>query len=78
MPRREKSRLPVKDLLRPDNFQDLDEEAAEVPASVQKHWMFSTDAAPEGPSTEDLEDLCLAEWPGLARNASPAHVIPWV
>lgn len=57
-PPREKSKVPVEGLLRPDNFADPDEEAAEVPANVLNHPMFSTHAVqPDGPSAEDLVEL---------------------
>lgn len=55
---REKSRVPVQGLLRPENFADDDEEAAQVPANVLNHPMFSTEAVqPDGPSAEDLLEL---------------------
>eukprot|EP00438_Fugacium_kawagutii_P013140 Skav233644 [mRNA] locus=scaffold2779:594320:595237:- [translate_table: standard] len=55
---KEKSRVPVEGLLRPDNFTDQDEEAAQVPANVLNHPMFSADAVqPDGPSAEDLLEL---------------------
>ncbi|CAK9109419.1 Protein RIK [Durusdinium trenchii] len=54
----EKSRVPVEGLLRPENFADDDEEAAQVPANVLNHPMFSTEAVqPDGPSAEDLLEL---------------------
>eukprot|EP00931_Biecheleriopsis_adriatica_P050473 TRINITY_DN29227_c0_g1_i1.p1 TRINITY_DN29227_c0_g1~~TRINITY_DN29227_c0_g1_i1.p1 ORF type:complete len:304 (+),score=77.17 TRINITY_DN29227_c0_g1_i1:68-913(+) len=57
-PPREKDRTPVADLLRPDNFKDAVEEAAEVPANVLNHPMFRSDTAkPDGPSADDLSDL---------------------
>lgn len=57
-PPREKSKVPVEGLLRPDNFADPDEEAAEVPANVLNHPMFSTHVVqPDGPSAEDLVEL---------------------
>jgi len=53
-----KSTVPVEGLLRPDNYTDLDEEAAQVPDNVFNHPMFSTDAAqPDGPSADDLLEL---------------------
>eukprot|EP00439_Symbiodinium_sp_Y106_P054245 s2451_g7.t1 len=58
---RNKSTVPVEGLLRPDNYTDLDEEAAEVPENVFNHPMFSTDTAqPDGPSVDDLLELILS------------------
>ncbi|CAE7552231.1 RIK [Symbiodinium pilosum] len=57
-PARNKSTVPVEGLLRPDNFTDLDEEAAQVPDNVLNHPMFSVDTAqPDGPSADDLLEL---------------------
>jgi len=57
-PSRKKSTVPVEGLLRPDNYTDLDEEAAEVPENVFNHPMFSTDTAqPDGPSVDDLLEM---------------------
>jgi len=57
-PPREKSKVPVEGLLRPDNFADPEEEAAQVPANVLNHPMFSASAVqPDGPSADDLVEL---------------------
>ncbi|CAE7442328.1 RIK [Symbiodinium natans] len=57
-PARNKSTVPVEGLLRPDNYTDLDEEAAQVPDNVLNHPMFSADTAqPDGPSVDDLLEL---------------------
>ncbi|CAJ1435660.1 unnamed protein product [Effrenium voratum] len=57
-PPREKSYAPVEGLLRPEDYKDQDEEAADVPANVFNHPMFSTHVVqPDGPSADDLVEL---------------------
>jgi len=58
-PARAKPREPVENLLRKDDFDDLNEEqGSSVPANMLNHPMFSSATAiPDGPSADDLEHM---------------------